>query len=49
METLTTIHDNMVTLSHAHIDWSLNGGVVWLLGSIAFSVIGTVVVTSWSK
>jgi hypothetical protein len=30
MDTITTIHDNFVTLGHAHIDWSPNGGMIWL-------------------
>lgn len=32
MDTLTTIHDNLVTLSNAHIDWSPSAGPIWLVG-----------------
>lgn len=31
METLHTIATNLHALSQAHIDWSGNGGVPWLL------------------
>ena len=41
METINTIITNAQTLSHAHIDWSPNGGMLWLT---SFMVIGLVFV-----
>lgn len=26
------IIDNLLTLSHTHIDWSLGAGMIWLVG-----------------
>jgi len=37
MSTLETIKHNMTVLANAHIDWSLDGGMIWLVG---FTVIG---------
>ena len=35
MDTINTIISNWTTLSNTPIDWSLDGGVVWLLMMVA--------------
>jgi len=40
MDTINTIITNAQTLAHAPIDWSPDGGVVWFLGSLLFTVGG---------
>jgi hypothetical protein len=36
------IIDNLITLSHAHIDWSLGAGMIWLVGG--FCALGVLAV-----
>jgi hypothetical protein len=36
----TTIPAALVTLSHAHIDWSVEAGAVWLVGGAVFAAFG---------
>jgi len=42
MDTINTIITNFQTLSHAHIDWSLNAGPIWLAFMAVCIVIGMV-------
>ena len=46
MSTLETIKHNMSVLANAHIDWSLDGGMIWLtgmLGIIFFALVGSAI------
>jgi cbb3-type cytochrome oxidase subunit 3 len=43
METLNTITTNWNTLSDTPIDWSMNGGMVWLTFYVTVCFIGVVV------
>ncbi len=47
MDSIDTIIANWTTLSNTPIDWSLNGGVVWLLMMVAGTsvIIGFAIVT----
>jgi hypothetical protein len=37
----TTIPAALTTLSHAHIDWSIEAGAVWLAGGAVFALAGS--------
>jgi hypothetical protein len=37
---LSTIPAALATLAHAHIDWSLDAGAVWLAGGALFAAFG---------
>lgn len=38
MDTIDTIITNFRTLAHANIDWSLDGGMIWLTGMMVICV-----------
>ncbi len=44
MDSIDTIIANWTHLSSTPIDWSVNGGVPWFLGSLVFTVTGMVLV-----
>jgi len=37
---LSTIPAAIATLSHAHIDWSVEAGAAWLVGGAVFALAG---------